>query len=606
MRLHPEKAPLRACQLPSCSKNFGTMFDGSGSGKRWPRFFLPLVGAAGMFAGQPNNWVHFPPLALLYPFCLYLLALGGKNTRDTLLQCFWLGLAGNCATLYWLVHPMHDVAALPYPAAGACVVLLSCYLALFTALSGLGMRGLALLCARFGKKGRTSILGPCLAALLSGLVYGGFEVLIGRLFTGFPWLSLSSAFAFLPAWVQTASVTGSYGLSAIYASVGSLAAVFFMAPSLKQKTAAGLLGLCLCAFQPIYGLHRLESQPRHVAETDLSVLMIQGNVDQNQKWEPAFQKGTLDLYRELSRKGLARYEETHGKGARPALVLWPETALPFYFQLHREYAAEVYAFARQYNVNLMFGTLGLGDEGAGVNSLFNRLYLVSNRGGIAGWYDKSHLVPFGEYIPFAAHIAFLQKLLQGVDFSSGTQAKAMRLELPARPRDPLADAPLLPRLNGGPQAISQGDATPGRELSLGALICYEAIFPYLAQRRVEEGATILVNVSNDAWFRRSSAPLQHLSLTAMRAVEQARPIVRCTNTGITAIIDAYGRIEAYADRMFSTGSFAGVAAPSTEITPFHRLFPFHEYFLVIMALASLVCHQYFKLGIVREPHVSVK
>ena len=554
-------------------------------------WLLAAMGAAGMFFGQPNNWLHFPPLVLLYPFALYLTALRAPTAKDRLLRCFTLGLAAHCATLYWLVHPMHDVAAVPYIGAAACVGLLSCYLALFSALAGLGMRGLWDMAILISSRGASSgYLPQILAALLAGFVYGGFEVLNGWLFTGFPWVSLSSAFAFLPAWVQTASITGSYGLSALYASAASLAALAWVTSAFRLRLVAGILGLVLCLAQPLYGVYRLSGPEPEPAGPEVNILMVQGNIDQNQKWEPAFQKGTLDLYLELTARALADYGKDHIGQTGPTLVLWPETALPFYFQLHKEYADEVYRFALRHKLNIMFGTLGIGDDGSGMNALYNRLYLVSFRGGISGWYDKKHLVPFGEYIPFAADIAFLRNLLQGMDFSSGIHTESLQLEVPPAPRDPLADAPLPPQINGDPQVFSHKDRLPGQMFSLGALICYEAIFPYLAQQRVAEGANILVNVSNDAWFRRSSAPLQHLALTAMRAVEQARPIVRCTNTGISAIIDARGRIAAYVDKMFVADSFRGAVVPSREKTLFHRMFPAQDYFLIIMAIFSFLCH----------------
>lgn len=586
---------------------------------RFQIFFLVLLGSAGMFFGQPNNWAHVPLLVLLYPFCLCLLALGARNAKHALLRCFFLGLTANSATLYWLVHPMHDVAGLPYPAAACCVVLLSVYLGLFPALTGLGMRHIHRFFARFYGEGKHSIGSMLAASLVCGLVYGGYEVLTGWIFTGFPWLSLGSAFAFFPAWVQSASILGSNGLSAVYAAVGCLAAAVFMAHGLRARAAAAAFALFLCAAQPVYGSYRLAGPVPASSGPEVPLLMVQGNVDQNQKWDPTFQRGTLDRYLELSRAGLAEARRKHQNeplrgtsvddapvydATVPVLVLWPETALPFYFRLHQDYAAQVYGLALEQNVNILFGTLGMENDHTGRDFLFNRVYLLSSRGSLVGKYDKQHLVPFGEYIPLAADFEFLQKLLQGMSYSPGGEQNPLRLALPRPLRDPLADAPLLPTVNGKPQVVEYGHSMPESELSLGTLICYEAIFPYIAQQQVENGASILVNVSNDAWFKSSSAPLQHLSLTAMRAVEQARPIARCTNTGITAVIDSRGRITAHTDNMFEKGYFAASVAPSREITAFHRFFPAHEYLLVIMALLSLVCHTFTTLyRSTREIHV---
>ena len=213
---------------------------------------------------------------------------------------------------------------------------------------------------------------------------------------------------------------------------------------------------------------------------------------------------------------------------------------------------------------LLFGAPGfrrtLGGEDA-----FNRAYLVSADGADRGWYDKEHLVPFGEYVPPFLDLPFLRPLLQGVgEFLPGESTKPLTL----------------------------ASASPDREpLVLGVLICYESIFPELARKQVAEGATLLVNISNDAWFGFSAAPMQHLSLAVLRAVEQRRWLARSTNTGISAFVDPYGSIVVRGG-LFKAESLSHPVVPLTETSLFFVLEPWLPWlgmllFLLLSAPAFL-------------------
>lgn len=547
-------------------------------GKRPPRLSpaslaLIVLGAAGFFFGMPNAAIHLPLLALLYPCCLYLLARQVETGRDALLKGWLLGLCANTAGLYWMVYPMHDVAGVPFVLAAPAVLLLFSYFACYAALTAYAAWSLPRL---FTGGGLASHLAP---PLLAGLAFAGFEVWCGCLFTGFPWLSLATAFGFSPLWLQAASLIGGFGLSAAVAASACLAAEGMLAAGPPRRAAFALAAALLAAL-PLYGLSRLITSPeasihtsgqptsqipgqatgRTMDETSgerpLSAVMVQGNIDQNQKWAPAFQKGTLDLYMRLSREALADYRSGHG-GETPDLLLWPETAMPFYFDLHPEYAEAMFRFAAEEKIHLAFGSLGIDRAEGSPAALKNRLYLLSSSGRKNGYYDKRHLVPFGEYTPFAADIPFLRELLQGLDFSSGAVTEPLRID------------------------------RNGVAASLGVLICYEAIFPSLAQERVEHGADVLVNVSNDGWFRDSSAPRQHLAHVTLRAVEQERPVLRATNTGFTVVVDAFGRVEGPLPALFAETARAVTVHPSSERTVYHRLHPLPEILLAALALFAL-------------------
>ncbi len=554
-------------------------------------YWLVLLGAAGLFFGHPNPLVHIPALALGTPFCLYWLGQGAPSRKAAFLRGWLSGLIGLCSTLYWLALPIHEVGGLPYVLAAPCVVLLSMYLACYPALFSLASQGLDRTFARPDDAG-FSVRG-LLAPLCCGLAYGGLEVTCGTLFTGFPWVSLSTAFVPWSPWVQGASLIGAYALSALLAAGACFLAAACTAVGVA-RFANILAGLVLLAALPAYGAYRLSFAPPQESGPELSVLMVQGNIDQNQKWVPEFQQHTVQHYIDLSEKALA---EAAAKTPPPKvqLVLWPETAMPFYFQSDTLYTDQLRKFALAHNVNLAFGTLGYSRSN-GQRSLYNRLQFLSPRGISVGWYDKQHLVPFGEYLPGIVSFEFLQKILQGIDFSSGTVSVPVQIALPVAPPDPLADAPLPPLVNGQPQVmtpdsgISAPDAAP--RLSLGALICYEGIFPELAQTRVTHGAEILVTISNDAWFGKTAAPAQHLHLIAMRAVEQARPIVRSTNTGYTAVISPIGRITLQGG-LFADQTFIASVRPVAETTLYHSLHPLPEAVLALAALAS-VCLALFR------------
>ena len=513
--------------------------------------FLACLGATGIFFGLPNAILHIPLLALLFPFSLYMVAATAPDKRQAFRHGWGLGFCGNAAGLYWLVFPLHDVAGIPFIFAIPFVVLLFVYLALFTALAALGLYNLRGFAATVCK-GRFC---SSLPFLLGGIAYGGFEVFCSWLFTGFPWLTLSTAFAFQPAWTQAASLVGAYGLSAFYATAAFAAAAACLASGKARMVPVGIALAILLAL-PGYGMFRLAHLPDR-NEQPLPLFMVQGNIDQSLKWDPAFQKATLDHYLALSQRALP-----DATFARPALMLWPAPAMPFYFEQQHEYAAAIRLFAADNGIYLAFGAPAVLRDARG-SSLLNRLHLLSPSGLTAGFYDKEHLVPFGEYTPFGAAIPLLRDVLQGMDFSPGRHNTPLRLR-------------------------GQGDS----ELLLGALICYEAIFPALAQERVKQGAEILINVSNDGWFRKSSAPLQHLAHAVLRSVEQSRSLARATNTGVTAAIDPFGRVTARLEGLFVDGTLHTTIVPNRETTLYHRLRPVPELLLMALALFSLFSYTF--------------
>jgi len=293
---------------------------------------------------------------------------------------------------------------------------------------------------------------------------------------------------------------------------------------------------------PLAGHHRLEMLQHLRAAGEVTVGVVQANVDQGRKWDPAFEVESIERHARLG--AVARQ-------AGAELIVWPETAVPFYFQAESPGRDRIIDFARTEEVDVLFGAPAFEYVGFRGMRLFNRAYLVARDGSVGGFYDKLQLVPFGEYVPFQSVLFFVEAVVEGVgNFVPGTEATVFTL----------------------PQ---------GR---FGVLICYEGIFPRLSRDLVKRGAGFLVNITNDAWFGNTSAPYQHLAMVTLRAVENRVPVVRAANTGISAIVDIDGRIR------WQTGLFEATARTDTvEWTHLRTFYTEHgDVFTALCGLASVV------------------
>ncbi len=521
------------------------------------------LGALGLWLGFPNALLHVPFLVLLYPAALALLGIAAYTQGQSPVQALrhgWLtGLAGASAALYWLAIPIENVGGLPLALAIPCAMAMGAYVGLYGGMFSLG--------AYYGQKYLAK--APLRQIILLAVLWYGLEMLRNVAFTGFPWLTLSAAFAPYPLLIQGASVLGAYGLSAAYVLM-ALAFGRFCIKALPLRQRLSSLALCSVLLVALggHGLYALmpaeqDAAPKATLKdtaNSFPVIMVEGNIDQNIKWEPQLQQSTLQLYMDLSRKALQdlRQENAHAQ----ALVLWPETAMPFFLENHPVLGRQLLRFVREVQSPLVVGAPAMNRDPQGGNRPFNRAYSLSENGELWGYYDKVHLVPFGEYVPHWLQWNILEGLLQSIGaFSAGTQEKPLQSALP----------------------ISNGNTLP---LALGLLICYEGIFPELAHKRVELGANVLVNLSNDGWFGDSAAPLQHLHLTLMRAVEQGRWLIRNTNTGISAIIDAQGTIRLQGSQ-FKAQSLLGYAKTRQKKTVFHTLYTWLPWAMLALGILCL-------------------
>jgi apolipoprotein N-acyltransferase len=250
--------------------------------------------------------------------------------------------------------------------------------------------------------------------------------------------------------------------------------------------------------------------------------LVQTNIPQEtalERWDEATQTPLLSRLRELTVGAAGRQDP-------PALVIWPEVPVPFYFHedsFTRQYAESI---ARQTNSYFIMGIVAYA-PGSNRTQPLNSYVLLDPSGKLVSQYDKIHLVPFGEYVPLRRWLVIVENLTAEIgDFAPGKELVVSQL----------SDGQMQGRKNGQIQGQIQG--------KLSGFICYEAIFPDLVRRFVRDGAEVLVNISNDGWYGSSAARYQHLLMARMRAIENARYLLRATNTGITAVIRPNGQVAA--------------------------------------------------------------
>ncbi|MDR1777853.1 MAG: apolipoprotein N-acyltransferase [Desulfovibrio sp.] len=508
-----------------------------------------LVGAVAVWLGFPNDLIEMPPLALLWPVALTLLGFRAASGAAALRTGWICGLAGSAAALYWISLPVHNVGGLPWPLAVPCAILVAACLA--------SANGFYVLAA-YSLRRRPPLICAATLALAWYLLEDVFSFV-----PGFPWLPLAGALAAWPVLVQAADIFGAYVLSGLWVLAALLCLVFF-----NNKTCL-ISGLSLTAALLAYGFWRLEQTPYTVEPAgpqSISVLFVDGDIDQNQKWIPAFQQASLDAHVNLTRMGLAAVPP----GEKP-LIVWPETAMPFFFERMPAYDGVIRDLAAKSGCPLLLGAPALDIAANGQRFIYNRAFLLSPLGivpgGTVGRYNKMRLVPFGEYLPKWLDVPFLANLLQNVGvYEEGMSAEPLRYG----------------------------------KLALGMILCYETIFQPLARDRVEHGANVLVDLGNHAWFGRTPAVRQHLCLSALRSVEQGRWLLRGTNAGLPAVIDSRGRLTVCGGRFQAQTLFAR-AALATEKTIYALVAPW----ILPVGLAAFVLFLFVGARIERKRHPSL-
>jgi apolipoprotein N-acyltransferase len=425
-------------------------------------------------------WVALVPL---------LVALPGTRGWRALRLGYVTGAVSALGLLYWIALVVVQYGGIPLPVGIAIMVALCLVFALFPAVFAWT---LARLVQTFGTAG----------LLAAPVVWTATELLRAHTLFEFPWCQLGyTQYRHLPV-IQVASVTAVYGVSFLLVSASALLA-FVTIESRPARRRAAVVGLALLLGGAWGG--GAWAMSRSLPETGrLRVGLVQGGIRQEDKWLPERAMDNIDRHLRLT-------QEAAERGAR--LVVWPESAVPFLFDSNPPLAERLRATVMSRDVYLFFGNDDREHDGDGSSRIYVGAKLLTPGGELTARYHKIQLVPFGEYVPlqqlFTVGGRFAAKVVQEVsDFSPGSE-------------------PVVAEVDGH---------------LVGGYICYEAIFPGLVRRFAAEGAELLINITNDAWYGTTSAPHQHLAMAAFRAVENRRYMVRAANTGITAVVDPWGRI----------------------------------------------------------------
>ena len=436
----------------------------------------------------------FPPGRLSWIAWFALVPLLKSLENESPFQAFKLGLIAGTVhyitLIYWIVVVLEHYGNLnPFISIGIYLFLclyLSVYLAFFSTIT-------------------TFLRSSRFILMFTASLWVGLEYLRAGLLTGFPWCLLGYTQYKHLYIIQIADFCGVYGLSFLIILFNVfLYHIFFMQHNkrgifLKWEALAVVL---IAGGVLAYGHYRLsEDQPAKESRQHIKVAVIQANIDQSIKWNPAYQSRTISTYQKLTRTTF---------DFKPDVIIWPETAVPFFFQNNSELSSKLFSLSKESGAILIFGSPAYKQIGGAIK-YYNRAYLLTPKGHPPQFYDKVHLVPFGEYVPLRKILFFVNHLVQ----AAGNFEKGDKI------------APLN-----------------HSNLSFGTLICFEAIFPEIARTHVRESSNILINLTNDAWFGMTSAPYQHLSMAVFRTVENRMPLIRAANTGFSAYIAPQGEIVA--------------------------------------------------------------
>lgn len=442
------------------------------------------------------------PLLFVALFPLLNFIVNNKPGR-CFLTGFLSGFLYHVFLLYWIVIVLGRYGGLPVWLSVPALLLLSLYMGLYLAFFAWLI---SFMCRQ------NDLLASICLITTAPFLWVALDWLRGFLCSGFPWMDLGYGLYSQPLLIQAADIGGHHLISFALVLINTLllyGAKRFIGrkekKGLPQGTLPVIASLMTLLLLAGYSVLRYQNLQQIVNAETIPIAVVQGNIPQDEKWTPDRKIATLERYRSLTEKS-ARNKQVD-------LVVWPETALPFYPQ-NDPLFQQVTDLPVEMDVWLLTGSpyFTLSPEqvtGKPAINYFNSALVISPEGTVTGRYNKQHLVPYGEYVPLRRYMPFLEPLV-----------------------------------------VSAGNFTPGSsfiplktgETNLGVLICYESIFPYIARKQTKNGADLLVNVTNDAWYGRSSAPYQSFAMSVFRSLENRRSLIRAANTGISGFIDPLGSI----------------------------------------------------------------
>lgn len=439
--------------------------------------------------------LSFPPLKFgflafiaIVPF---FLLLEDKNYKESIRWGFLTGLFMNIGTLYW-------ISWVTVPGAIAAILYLPIYMIIYAVLH-------SFIRNRLGEK----YLYWCIPFLWTGVEYlRSLGVL------GFPWVSIAYTQSYYLSLIQYVSYTSVYGVSFWVITINVFILLILKNISEFKKVIIYFIILVFLLIIPwIYGLLVIPDEDKKI-EDSIRVGLIQGNVDPYLKWDDEFLEENWKIYEQLTLKAMQQ---------QPQLIIWPETAIPDYLRISNLYLTNINQLLLKINIPLITGAPDFKYLPDQSYLSFNAVFLLIPRHAGYQVYHKTHLVPFGERVPFTETFPFLKDFLESLEMGEGNFS----------PGDKIIsfDIPLNAQLEG----LKSG------KIKSPVIICFESLFPELVRKFILKGADILVIITNDAWFGRTAAPYHHARMAIFRAIENRISIARCANTGVSMFVDPYGR-----------------------------------------------------------------
>ena len=431
-------------------------------------------------------WIALVPL---------LIALSGWRGRpgrapgQRPLRAFALGLTTGVVyfigTIYWTGAVVRTFGGLAAPVAVLAAIVLALYMALFPALA-------AVITSRLVNRAGAA------GVLLAPAAWVATEFFRGYLFGGFPWVPLGNSQVTVLPVAQLASVLGVYGLSALVSFISAALAYASLTDGRARIAAVAAAFVTLAAVAG-WGTWRVAEGSLTRQGTPIRIGLVQGNIAQSEKWNPNEARRIFTTHIAMTRDLVTRGAE---------FVMWPVSSTPFVFEEDEEGGNAVRDLAREVRVPLLFGSDQV-DRSRRPLRMYNSAFMVGPDGRTGAVYRKMHLVPFGEYIPFRVLVSVVSPIVESLgEFAPGES---------------------MVMLPVGSHLISTA-------------ICYEVVYPGLIRQAVDGGSELLTTITNDGWYGESSAPYQHFAMASMRAIEQGRYLARAANTGISGVVDPYGRV----------------------------------------------------------------
>jgi len=380
-------------------------------------------------------------------------------------------------------------------------------------------------------------------SILNSFLWVSLEFIRTHLFTGFPWALLGySQWHNLPI-IQISEFTGIYGISFLIILVNLTITNLINKRERNLKIATTNFLLVLICL--VFGFYKFKNIGILEHRNIRTISILQGNIDQYKKWDEKYEQEILDTYTKLA---------TRPSSIIPDLIVWPESSVPGFLKNDKKIYDWISDIARK------TGTQHLVASNDYKNGKFyNSAFLVSSDGKITGEYSKNHLVPFGEYMPLRNFLSKFIKVVNEIgEFSSDKKYNVL-------------------------------NSSAGK---LGVNICFEAIFPNEIRKSVKNGAEIIINLTNDAWYLKTSAPYQHFTMNVFRAVENRRFVVRAANTGVSGFIDPTGRVKSET-KIFETDVLSDKIFALNHITFYTKFGDIFSYLCIIISIILLTFRKKF-------------